>query len=249
MYKYHIRVRGNVKTRLDESMTDGAEDGTSLKGEDVHTPPPRMIYVIEHMETSLSRWVACEYTRMIRDCGAARLLFTNMKPGVNCPAYDEESMQFLKGAKLVPETFEEYARGHPKRRTCLLDEKAPEGILRPSDVTKFDYFLFGGVLGNVDDLDMDRTSELRVHGYASRHLGPDQMSTPTALDVSFRVLDGQQEISAMRFINRPEFAINDCETLQIPFKYLVDDDGNAIIADGILDILTEDLEWDLDSLM
>ena len=88
-----------------------------------------------------------------------------------------------------------------------------------------------------------------THRYAPRHLGPDQMSTPTALDVTFRVLDGQQEIKDMRFVNRPEYAVNDCETLQIPFKYLADAEGNAIIADGILDILTEDLDWDLDSLM
>ena len=215
----------------------------------VHTPPPRMLYVIEHMETELSPWVICEYRRMVRDCGADRLLFTNMRPGVNCPEYNSESLSFLSGSKLIPETFEEYARGHPKHRTCLLDERATAGVLRPEDASAFDYFLFGGVLGNVDDLDMDRTAELRVHGYASRHLGPDQMSTPTALDVTYRVLDGQQEIAAMNFINRPEFAVNDCETLQIPFKYLADEEGNAIIADGIFEILTEDLDWDLDSLM
>ena len=214
-----------------------------------HTPPARMLYVIEHMETELSPWVKCEYTRMVRDCGADRLLFTNMRPGIDCPAYDSEALRFLRGARLVPDTFEVFARGHPKHRTCLLDERATAGILQPEDARSFDYFLFGGVLGNVDDLDMDRTSELRVHGYASRHLGPDQMSTPTALDVTFRVLDGQQEIAAMNFVNRPEFAVNDCETLQIPFKYLADKDGDAIIADGILDILTDDLDWDLDSLM
>ena len=227
-------------------MTENIES-SSAQQQQQQQQHDRMLYVIEHMETEFSPWVVCEYKRMVRDCGASNLLFTNMKPGINCPPYEDDSMAFLQGAKLVPDTFEEYFHGQ-KDRVCLLDEQA-DSILQPSDQGKFDYFLFGGILGNVDEQDMDRTSELRVHGYSSRHLGPDQMTTPTAVDVTYRVLDKQEPIKSMNFVNRPEFEVNDCEILQIPFKYLADKDGNAIISEGILEILTDNLEWNLDSLM
>jgi len=207
--------------------------------------PRRMLYVIEHMEEELSDWVICEYKRMVRDVGAENLVFTNMKPGVNCPEYKE--IEFLHGCKLVPVPFESFYTGS-KARTCLLDEKAKK-ILCPSDQGEFDYFLFGGILGNVDDMDMDRTKELRVHAYATRHLGKEQMTTPTALDVTFRVLDKQQAIESMQFVDRPEFDISDQESLMMPFKYLANTSNEPIMAEGILDLLKQDTDWDLSLLM
>ena len=67
-----------------------------------------LIYVIEHMETEISPWVRNEYTRMMQDVGAANLMFTNMKPNVNCSNYDDESMSFLSKSKLISETFQEF---------------------------------------------------------------------------------------------------------------------------------------------
>ena len=212
--------------------------------------PPSLIYVIEHMETEISEWVRNEYTRMMSDVGGSRLMFTNMKPGVNCSDYTSPEMAFLSKATLVATTFAEFhdAKHGNRTKAVLLDERS-ECILCPQDAGQFEYFLFGGILGNVDDLDMDRTSELRDQGYTLRHLGKEQMSTPTALAVSYRILDQQTPYAELEFIDRPEYEVTDTETLIIPFKYLVDDNGEAIMAPGNLELMSKDLEWDLDMLM
>ena len=202
------------------------------------------------METEISQWVRNEYTRMVADVGASNLMFTNMKPAVNCSEYNSEEMLFLKGCTLVPETFQEFhdAKDGDRTKAVLLDERS-EAVLSPSDSGQFQYFLFGGILGNVDELDMDRTKELRVQGYTLRHLGKEQMTTPTALAVSYRILHDQTPIDKLEFIDRPEYEVTESETLVIPFKYLADSNGEAIMADGNLELMSADLDWDLEELM
>jgi hypothetical protein len=80
------------------------------------------------------------------------------------------------------------AKNIPLDRCCLLDPKATEPVA-PGDSELFDVFLFGGILG--DDPPLDRTRILRREGFPSRHLGPVQMTTDTALAVTKRVvIDG-----------------------------------------------------------
>ena len=88
--------------------------------------PTSLIYVSEHMETNLSEWVRNEYTRMVKDVGGGNLLFTNMKPGTNCPSFDSDEMSFLSTATLVSETFQEYhdAKDGDRTKAVLLDEKS-----------------------------------------------------------------------------------------------------------------------------
>lgn len=71
-------------------------------------------------------------------------------------------------------------------RVCLLDPKAPLP-LSPEDHGKFDWFLYGGILG--DDPPRDRTAELRKLGFEGRHLGEVQMTTDTAVGVTKIVVE------------------------------------------------------------
>lgn len=71
-------------------------------------------------------------------------------------------------------------------KVCLLDPKAPKA-LSPSDGEVFDWFLYGGILG--DDPPRDRTAELRKLGFEGRHLGSVQMTTDTALGVTKIVVE------------------------------------------------------------
>lgn len=73
-----------------------------------------------------------------------------------------------------------------KNRVCLLDPKAPLP-LDPEDDEEFDYFLYGGILG--DDPPRDRTAELRKLGFEGRHLGAVQMTTDTAVGVTKLVVE------------------------------------------------------------
>jgi len=74
----------------------------------------------------------------------------------------------------------------PMTRVCLLDPKAP-AQLSPEDGEKFDWFLYGGILG--DDPPRDRTAELRKLRFEGRHLGSVQMTTDTAVGVTKRIVE------------------------------------------------------------
>ena len=82
--------------------------------------------------------------------------------------------------------------------TCLLDSEA-EQELSSLDLqghhqqkgSAVKYFLVGGILGNVDEMDEDRTSELRCRNFGmARNLGRQQMTADTAAIVTWRLLTG-----------------------------------------------------------
>ena len=77
----------------------------------------------------------------------------------------EESMEIeSRGVVDLSESFEEYyGTTKDKKRVCLLDEQA-EKDLTPNDTNEFDFFLFGGILGNVDEQDADAADEISALG-------------------------------------------------------------------------------------
>ena len=90
----------------------------------------------------------------------------------------------------------------PMSRVCLLDLRA-EKELSPTDYEIFDVFIFGGILG--DNPPKDRTKYLRDVGYQTRHLGPTQMSTDTAVLTSKLIVEQKIPINDIPFIMEPEF--------------------------------------------
>lgn len=144
------------------------------------------VLTLEHMEpeTTLSPWVNAEYGHMAQLLkGASQLVFTRVSTHLN--ASFPENLR----SQTTPGTTDEWLKkqGIDKSRICLLDPSAPIA-LSPSD-SKFDLFLFGGILG--DDPPRDRTKELRQLGYEGRHLDKVQMTTDTALAVTRRVIEDQ----------------------------------------------------------
>lgn len=80
----------------------------------------------------------------------------------------------------------------PISKVCLLDPKAPKALCpEDGDSDRFEYFLFGGILG--DDPPRDRTGELRAMGFEGRHLREVQMTTDTALHVTKLVVEDKSE--------------------------------------------------------
>lgn len=139
--------------------------------------------------------------------------------------------------------FEEIERD----QICLLDSEASEE-LSFEDVKKFDFFLFGGILGNVDEFDFDRTSVLRVKGYPTRRLGSMQMTTDTAVRVSKMILCDNIPFPTISFVDRPEFQINETEKLVMDFRYVRGVDGEPLICPRVLELLKDDFDFDLDTL-
>ena len=135
-----------------------------------------MKYVVEHMEPELHEWCILEYTHIIDKVGIDNVLITNLSPT------NELIPASWKGLEITEESFFDLIKrkNTPMSAVVLLDSEAPQQ-LHPSDSNAFEYFLFGGILGDVDEGDLDRTSELRVSGCACRSLGNLQMTTDTCV--------------------------------------------------------------------
>ena len=186
---------------------------------------------------------------MMRQIGKGKILFTNVSP--------QDVEKYFAGTENgVPfseyfshESIVDITRNFPNK-VCLLDSEDNYAVLDPVDATKFDYFLLGGILGNVDEFDTDKTSILRAHNYARRNLEHAQMTTDTAAITTHKIINEGSKFSDLKFIDRPEFKISENEYLVVPFRFLIkndeprlcDNEGNEIyplIADGILDLLLE----------
>lgn len=197
--------------------------------------PPKI--VIEHLEPDYFEWCQYEYERIAKFIKShdSTLLITNFSH----PSFaDNVECRKQPCASLLPQN-----------RVCLLDSEAPL-TLSPEDAANFDYFLLGGILGNVDEFDFDRTSILREQGFARRNLGSMQMTTDTAAIVTSLIVHQGMAFDAIQFVDRPEFSLaNDCkEKLIMNFRYIAKPDGTADIDPKILSLAMDDREFCLDDL-
>ncbi|TFY63846.1 hypothetical protein EVJ58_g3002 [Rhodofomes roseus] len=128
-------------------------------------------------------------------------------------------------------------------KVCLLDPKAGKEISPEDGDGRFECFLFGGILG--DDPPRDRTSELRVLGFPTRHLGPIQMTTDTALGVAKLVVQDKIPLSEIPYIDHPTIVFNPKESVEMPFRYIAEN-GEPKLPPGMREHLHEDLNKSFD---
>ncbi|KAJ3252411.1 hypothetical protein HK103_001578 [Boothiomyces macroporosus] len=171
-------------------------------------------YVIEHMEPEITGWPELEYKNMLKH---VKLHLSHLDPNLknNMP-------ESLKGAQVSTDSVSEWPK-EVQQRVLLLDPASPHE-LSPEDAENYDYLLFGGILG--DDPPQDRT----------KHLGPKQMTTDTAVLVSQRVLEHGIKLSDLEFVDFPEIPLGKKQTVELPFRYLVEN-GKPKLPDGLLDLL------------
>ncbi|KAI0827442.1 SAM-dependent RNA methyltransferase [Trametes gibbosa] len=218
-------------------------------------------YVIEHMEEdedsqkSIPRWVELEYMHMRTLAGpGATVHFTHLSPascstlstlfaqnGDSSTVLFEEDKnlprtQACAHTKSVTQLMEE--KGVPIERVCLLDPKAEKELSPEDGDGRFEWFLFGGILG--DDPPRDRTGELRELGFPGRRLGPVQMTTDTALGVTKLVAQDQKPLEKIPYIDFPTIVFNPKESVEMPFRYISDGKG-PILPPGMREHLREDL--------
>lgn len=204
-----------------------------------------MKYVIEHMEQGFTEWVTLEYSTIIKEVGRENLLLTSLPEGTDIP---EELID--AGLQWTSKDVSEVGTTELpiiKERVCLLDPSA-ETDLEPSEAESFDYFVFGGILG--DHPPRDRTGELRrKYGFVGRRLGNKQMTTDTAVRTTQLIVKGQQKFEDIKFIDYPEFRFNKNEATEMPFRYVLDGQGRPILPEGMLDLIKKDSEQSLDDLL
>ncbi|KAH7905243.1 SAM-dependent RNA methyltransferase [Hygrophoropsis aurantiaca] len=210
-------------------------------------------YVIEHMEEdeatpkSLPPWVELEYAHMITLAGqSARVHFTHLSQnsgrslGERLASLGHTSASFEIHTDSILAVLKE--KNVPLSKVCLLDPKA-EMALHPDDGQEFEWFLFGGILG--DDPPRDRTSELRQLGFPTRHLDSVQMTTDTALGVTKRVIQDQVPLNNIPYIDFPTIKFNAKESVEMPFRYILQNES-PLLPPGMRELLQEDLNKSFD---
>jgi len=182
-------------------------------------------FVIEHLEPELFKWCVLEYAHISFIVGKENCIFTNTSS----------------------KELEPYGKVTEKRVTelnlanaCVLDPDAKE-TLTPELAKQFDYFIFGGILG--DDPPKKRTEpELTSKlNFPAFNLGNAQMSTDTAVIVTHEILLGTP-LGELKFQEGIEVETGENESVHLPYKYLVKD-GKPLLAPGIKEMLKEQDEF------
>jgi len=168
-----------------------------------------VIFVIEHLEPKLWKWCKFEYENMSKIVGKTNLLFTNIK----------RKNKFLE---LIGKTEKRrvFELGLDQKRFCILDPEAKE-ILKPEDAKKFDYFIFGGILG--DNPPRKRTGpELSVFmpNVEKRHIGNLQMSTDNAVLTTKMIIVEGKKFEDISFVDSPELEMGKYRYLELPYRYV-----------------------------
>ncbi|KAK9476938.1 SAM-dependent RNA methyltransferase [Lipomyces japonicus] len=206
-------------------------------------------YVVEHMEEGIYPWVVLEYLAISNDVGGGNHFhLTSVTPSLlaSLPKeLDDPAVVHATSQEVIslPTVKEAAAAG----RVCLLDPAAPVD-LSPEDAQVFDWFVFGGILG--DDPPRDRTGELRKYGFQGRRLGPFQMTTDTAIRVTKIVIEDQVELNDIEYVDNPELKWNKQESTQMPFRYVKDKTtGEPIMPKGMREHIRKDTERAFDDFL
>lgn len=201
----------------------------------------KKVFVVEHLDPELGPWSGLEYKTIANESRQAGCDFILSSVPTSLLASDE-----LKevGAQAKTESVEDYFADR-KDRICLLDPQASDE-LSPADAARFDVFLFGGILG--DDPPRDRTSELRKKGFTGRRLGPKQMTTDTAVRVTRLVVLEQKKLDGIPYVDFPELKLDEHESTEMPFRYVIDEHGNPIMPDGMFELIKADADKGFDQL-
>jgi len=161
----------------------------------------------------------------LKKVGKENIIFTNIKEGKE----KIEKFGLVKGKSVIELKL---------KNACLLDPKADK-TFSPKD--KFDYLIFGGILGDYPR--RGRTDELltkKMKGIKTRNLGKKQMSTDTAVYVAKLISDGKK-LEDLPFKDKPSIMLKAGkynEEIQLPYRYLVEK-GEIVVSKKLLKHLQE----------
>jgi ribosome biogenesis SPOUT family RNA methylase Rps3 len=179
-----------------------------------------MIFIVEHLDPHVWEWSLLEYAHISHHVGPENLWFTNVT----------KDAKKLAGLGKV---FKESVTTMKLQNACIL-ESAGKQTLKPAD-KKFDYFIFGGILGDYPEVNKSHVILKKMPQATVRNLGKDQMSTDTAVLVTKEVIDGTP-MDKIPFQKGVEVEINDSECVDLPYKYIVRD-GEPHLPPGLVEML------------
>lgn len=167
------------------------------------------IYIIEHLEPRLFKWCLIEYKNISKIVGKDNLWFTNIK----------RSSKNAKELERYGRVIKESVRNLNLSKFCVLDPEASQ-TLSPKESKLFDYFIFGGILG--DNPPRKRTTpELtsKIRNAEARNIGKKQFSTDNAVFVTKEIVENHKNFDEIKFIDTLTIKINDIESIDLPYRY------------------------------
>jgi len=176
-------------------------------------------FVIEHLEPKVFQWCMLEYAHISKWVGKQNLFFTNTK-----------SSSLKKFGKVVPKSVKKLRF----EKACILDPGSKQE-LTPAIAKKYNYFIFGGILGDNPPKERTKVELTNFLPYPSFNLGKAQMSTDTAVIVTKLITDGKK-LSQLKFQQGIEIKISAYEEVHLPYKYLLKN-GKPLLAPGIVEML------------
>ncbi|PHH75222.1 hypothetical protein CDD80_2528 [Ophiocordyceps camponoti-rufipedis] len=195
-------------------------------------------FIVEHLDPELGPWSALEYSAIATETHQSgpqnRFVLSSLPAAFRVPEALSSNPAFTAERRGVEELY-----AADKSSVCLLDPAASRD-LAPVDGQTFRVFLFGGIL--------DRTSELRKKGFEGRRLGPKQMTTDTAVRVTRMVVRDGIPLDEIPYVDFPELKFNDHESTKMPFRYVVDDEGNPVMPQGMKELIEKDADKPIDDL-
>ena len=190
-------------------------------------------YIIEHLEPELYQWCLIEYQHISKVVGAQNLIFTNIK--------NKKEQNKLRKYGIV---YQKSISDLDLKNICILSQYSKK-TLTTNDKNKFQYFVFGGILG--DNPAKKRTLQLinklkkQKIKFETRNLGKKQMPTDTASYVVKKILEGKK-LNDFKFIDRLEIEINENESVTLPFRYVVNN-NKLIINEKLVEYLRKRKEF------
>ena len=127
---------------------------------------------------------------------------------------------------------------------CVLNQYAKD-TLTAEDKHKFQYFVFGGILG--DKPAKNRTNflirELKNSSikFEERNLGAAQMPTDNAVYAAKKILGGKK-LDELKFIDEVDIEINENESVTLPFRYVIDN-NTLVISEKLVEYLRKRKEF------
>jgi ribosome biogenesis SPOUT family RNA methylase Rps3 len=181
------------------------------------------VLVIEHCEDSLSEWLRLEYNHSAK-IWSGSIIFTNVR--------DNETKRLLGR---LGEVKEKKAKDIlPKDESVVLDPQSDKPLSN-KDFKRYGYFIVGGILGY--EVPHGRTKILISNdsGFATRHLGPIQLSIDGAAFMVKAVSMGLR-LSDIEVAKEVEIKHDDVHSTILPFGYPIIDD-TPIITPGLVDYI------------
>ncbi len=180
------------------------------------------IFIIEHMEQRMWKWCVIEYKSISKIVGKDYLWITNVKRG-------------SKELENYGKVFRESIKSMNLKKVCILDPEAKK-TLETSDKEKFEYFVFGGILGDYPPRKRTKEELTQFLNLAeSRNIGKEQLSTDNAVFVVSEILHGKK-FGDLKFKNEIEIRINGIESTILPYSYPIVN-GKPRVSDELVNYL------------